>query len=852
MTDRKTLLAGAAPLALVLSALSPNAAAAADAAGDPQAATSVGTGASDESPEIIVTARHRTESSQAIPLAISVVGGDHIDNTGAFNVGRLTQLTPTLQFYSSNPRNTTVNIRGIGAPVGLTNDGIDQGVGIYVDDVYYSRAASATFDFLDVAQIEVLRGPQGTLYGKNTTAGAINITTRQPTFTPEVRAEASVGNLGFYQVKAAVSGPLSDTIAVRLAGSLTRRDGTIHNVTTGIDNNSQDNNGLRAQVLWKPSDRLRITLAGDYNQQDPSCCATVFVRYGATQKAANRQYPQIYDVAAHVAPGTNAYLTNPANLNPFNRVTDLDTPLQAKNKIGGASLKAALDIGKGTLTSIGAWRFWDWDPSNDRDFTAFPITTKSQNPSKQKQFTYELRYNQHSSALDFQVGTFFYYQHVATNGLQQQGTAATKWLLNPSASATNVYNLDAANGGIINGLTSVNTIRLKNTSWSIYGQASWRPLPGLTIQPGARLNYDKKTGLYSSRIFTGPSALQGGGRELTQADFAVLNIPSASQTQAQKITAAQLGVLAPESFSPSFDKWNLSYDITVSYDLARDVHLYATYSKTFQTGGINLNGVPVDTTTGLPQTAQFATVQPESVHHYEAGVKSQWWDRKLTTNLAVFRTDIGNYQAIVNNGAVSSLRGYVANAASVRTQGVEVDFSARPTERFNLYGNFALTDAKYRSFPNAPCPPELSGGGSGTPIGAPGVPGGNSPASCDISGQRLPGVSKISFSWGAEANQPVTIAGKDGQVYLGIDGSYRSGWSSNATPSAYTWVHGYSLTNLRAGFRTTHGIDVYGWVRNVLNTRYYDLLQVAPSNVGEIVGTPGDPRTFGGTVRLQF
>ena len=127
-----------------------------------------------------------------MPIAVAVVSAEQLNATGAFNVGRLQQLTPTLQFTSSNPRNTAVNIRGLGAPFGLTSDGFEQGVGIYVDDVYYSRVASATFDFLDVAQIEVLRGPQGTLYGKNTTAGAINITTNQPSFDFEGRAEVSL------------------------------------------------------------------------------------------------------------------------------------------------------------------------------------------------------------------------------------------------------------------------------------------------------------------------------------------------------------------------------------------------------------------------------------------------------------------------------------------------------------------------------------------------------------------------------------------------------------------------------------------------------------------------------------
>jgi iron complex outermembrane receptor protein len=831
MTLRPSLLTGAAALALLSGTTSAAFAAPVDAApagqaqqtqtppSTPDTTTAAGTGASD-SGDIVVTARHRTESSQAVPLAISVIGGDHIDNTGAFNVGRLQQLTPTLQFYSSNPRNTTVNIRGIGAPVGLTNDGIDQGVGVYVDDVYYSRAASATFDFLDVAQIEVLRGPQGTLYGKNTTAGAINITTRQPTFDFEGRAEVTLGNYGFKQAKAAVSGPLSDKLAVRLAISETSRNGTVYNVTTKAWNNDQDNLGLRAQLLWKPTDNLKVTLAGDFNRQDPTCCATVFVRYGPTQKAANRQLPTLLTAAGYTIPSTD----------PFARITDLDAQLRAQNKIGGASLKAELGLGKGTLTSISAWRFWDWNPSNDRDFIGLPITTLSQNPSKQQQFTEELRYNQHSDKLDFQVGTFFYYQKINTDGTQQQGSAATRWLLAPSTSASNPYNQD-----VLNGLTSTNTIRLRNTSFSIYGQASWRPLPGLTIQPGARLNYDKKTGSYDSVI--------------TDASGAVLPLALLSTgTPAQK---AQLGVLAPESFAASFGKWNFSYDLTVSYDLARDVHAYATYAKTFQTGGINLNGVPADATTGLP-LLQFATVQPESVHHYEVGLKTQWWDRKATLNLAAFRTDIGNYQAIVNNGSVSALRGYVANAGSARTQGLEIDSSLRPSERFNVYFNGAITDATYRSFTNAPCPPELSGGGSGTVIGAPGVPGTNSPATCDISGQRLPGVSKYSLSWGAEVNQPLTLLGKEGQIYLGVDGSWRSRFSSNASPSIYTWIDGYSLTNFRVGFRAGKGLDVYGWVRNAFDTHYYELLQVAPSNVGLVVGNVGDPCTFGGTIRLAF
>ena len=157
---------------------------------------------------VVVTARRVEEVAQEVPIPVSVVSGDLVADAGAFNVNRLKELIPTVQFYSTNPRNSAINIRGLGAPFGLTNDGIEPGVGLYIDGVFYARPAAATLDFLDVERIEVLRGPQGTLFGKNTTAGAINVTTRKPSFTPETDFELNYGNLGFVQAKASITGPL--------------------------------------------------------------------------------------------------------------------------------------------------------------------------------------------------------------------------------------------------------------------------------------------------------------------------------------------------------------------------------------------------------------------------------------------------------------------------------------------------------------------------------------------------------------------------------------------------------------------------------------------------------------------
>lgn len=819
MITRTLLLASATFLSL----LSTPAIAQSSEAVTPVAALDESVEGSADSDAIVVTARRREETAQEVPLAISVINANSIEATGNFNIVKLQQLTPTLQVYSSNPRNTAVNIRGIGAPFGLTSDGFEQGVGIYVDDVYNARVATATFDFLDVAQVEVLRGPQGTLYGKNTTAGAINITTNQPTFDFEGRAEVTAGNLEFKQAKLAVSGPITDKVAARIAVSTTRRRGTIFNVTSRRDINEQDNIGVRTQILIKPNEDLSITLAGDYSRQEPECCGTVFVRVGPTQRLITRQYDAL----------TAAQNYTVVSRNPFDRLTDIDANLRAGNEIGGASLKVNLDLGKGALTSITAWRFWDWQPENDRDFTGLDIVTASNNPSQQDQYSQEIRYNYEGDKFDFVVGAFAFNQRIDTQGLEQQGKAASRF---------NLTGALAANPAVLAGLTARNTQVLKSTSGALFGQISWRLTDRLNVQPGVRLNYDKKTGFYQRRVF------DGAGVEISCFNPA----PAAGS-----IRAAQCGIYQPQLSAPSVKDYNFSYDLNLNYEVADNVLAYATYAKSFKTVGINQNGLPIDAAGNPIQAA--GVIKPESVNHYEAGIKTQFWGRKATFNIAAFRTDIKNFQATVFNGQLGVLRGFLANAGKVRTQGIETDFSIRPSERFTAYLNSAYTDAKYVRFVDAPCPPELSGGTLATaanppsPAGRPGTAASPSfsPANCDISGQRLPGVSKLALSYGAEVNVPATLLAKEGQIYFGVDGNYRSTFSSNPSRSIYTDIKGYAVTNLRFGFRGEN-VDIFGFVRNAFDVNYFEQLQVAPSNIGLVVGQLGDPRIWGGTIKFNF
>ncbi|MEH3099497.1 TonB-dependent receptor [Sphingomonas adhaesiva] len=767
--------------------------------------------------DVVVTARRRSEQVQNVPIPISVVGVKELDNTGSFNVARLQQLQPTLQFYSTNPRNSSVNIRGLGAPLGLTNDGIEQGVGVYIDQVYLSRVAAATLDFLDVQQIETLRGPQGTLYGKNTVAGAISITSKAPSFTFEGRAEVTAGNLAFKQAKASISGPLGDTVAVRLGLSTTDRRGTIYNVRTGTYVNSQDNLGVRGALLWKASDTLNVTLSGDYSRQDPQCCAQIFVRVGSTQRPVNRQFDALAAALNYEPPSRNA----------FDRVTDLDAQLQARNVLGGVSLRGELQLGEGTLTSVTAWRFWDWLPANDRDFTGLPITTLSQNPTRQDQFTQEFRYAGEGEGFNYVAGLFAFYQDIHTTGTQRQGSAASRWLINPSSALAN-------DPSVLDGLTASNDIRLKNFSGAAFGKLNWDVTDQVTLSPGVRLNYDDKVGSYVSIVRDAQGNL----------------VPATGGTARQ---AAQRDAIQPQAFEgEAYRAWNVTYDVTASYKPSRDILIYGTYGHTFKSGGLNLNGVPV--VNGVVQT-QLAQIAPEKVDHFEIGAKSQFWDRRITLNVTGFWTQIKDYQAVVNNQSTSTLRGYLANAGKVRVRGVEADVSVRPSDRLNLYVNSAITDGRYLDFRNAPCPPELSGGPAapiGSAGGAAGVPGAASPVVCDISGQWLPGISRAAFSYGGEYNVPATLFGQQGEAYVGVDANSRSKFSSNASRSIYTDIDGYTLANFRLGYRTDSGVNVFGWVRNAFDNKYYEVLATTPGNTGLIAGNVGDPRTYGITVGASF
>jgi iron complex outermembrane recepter protein len=743
---------------------------------------------------VIVTARRVEEVAQEVPIPVSVVGGNRVADAGAFNVNRLKEQIPTVQFYSTNPRNSSVQIRGLGAPFGLTNDGIEPGVGLYIDGVFYARPAAATLDFLDVDRIEVLRGPQGTLFGKNTTAGAINIATRKPTFVRETDFELNYGNIGFVQAKGSIAGPLLSTLAGRLSFSGTQRDGTLFHTVTRKHLNNLNNLGLRGQLLFTPTDRAAITLAVDHTRQRPEGFTQVVAGVAPTLRPANRQYPQIASDLGYAPPSFNA----------FDRLTDVDTPMRSYQDLGGTSVSLDWRLGPGRLTSTTAYRYWDWRPSNDRDFIGLAVTPVSAAPSNQNQWTQEIRYAG-GIARDVNIvgGAFFFRQALdsAPSFKQEQGDAAARFLLAPTAAA--------ATPGLLDGYGFNQYLKFRNVSAALFGQLEWSVTDRLRLLPGLRFNYDQKDVDFDQQVYGG------------------------LQTTDSALIALQRSILAPQTYSADVEDNNLSGQLTLAYRVGTGINTYATYATGFKSVGLNLNGVPTDALDRPVLSA--ATVRPEDVRHIEVGLKTDPFPG-VTANLTVYDTEVEDFQTQVVNAGVGVLRGYLANAEKARVRGAEFDGNARVGDNLAFFGAAAYTDGKYVSFPDAPPPLEDTGG----------------PQVKDISGSDLPGISKWALALGGEYVSPGTILGRQGEFFGAIDASYRSAFSSSATASRYLVVEGYSLLNARIGFRWADGWTLSLWSRNLLDKDYFELLTAVPGNTGLFVGQPGDRRTGGLMMRITL
>ena len=534
-----------------------------------------------------------------------------------------------------------------------------------------------------------------------------------------------------------------------------------------------------------------LTLAVDHTRQRPEGFTQVVAGVAPTLRPANRQYPKIAADLGYTPPSFNA----------FDRLTDVDTPLRSHQDLGrrrgharleARSRPADLDDGLALLGLEPVKRSRLHRPASD-DGVGGTVAAAAMDAGG------ALR-RRSSRNLNLVAGVFAFQQSLVSDPSfkQEQGSAAARFLLAPTPAA--------ATPGLLDGYGFDQYVDFGNVSAAVFAQLTWSVTDRLRLLPGLRLNYDQKDVDFDQQVYGG------------------------LQTSDPALIALQRSIFAPQAYTADVDDTNLSGQLTAAYRVSDRVHTYATYATGFKSVGLNLNGLPADAL-GRP-ILSTAVVKPEDERHVEVGIKTQPF-QGVTANLTAFNTTIKDFQAQVVNADVGVLRGYLANAEKVRVRGAEFDGQARIGRRGALYAAVAYTDGIYVSFPDAPPPLEDTGG----------------PQVKDISGSVLPGISKWAWSLGGEYANPATVAGKSGELFGGLDLSYRTEFSSSSSASRYLVAPAYSLLNARAGFRWSGDWALYVWSRNLLDEQYYELLTAAPGNTGLFVGQPGEGRAIGVTLR---
>jgi iron complex outermembrane receptor protein len=622
--------------------------AAASGAADPQAEAAGGSAEAfvGAVQTVLVTTRRRVESSQNVPTPMTVLGEDALDGSRTYRVQDLQQLLPSTTINYVHARQLSFAVRGLGN--NPASDGLEGSVGIYLDNVYLARPGMAAFDALDVQQLELLRGPQGTLFGKNTTAGVLNISTKKPAFTPERSVELSAGQFGYAQGKLVLSGPVSDTTAYRLSAYKTHDDGYITNRYNGDKVQGGDRQGLRGQVLYEPGRNFSLRVIADYNEESSNNGTLVFYSAGPSGRA----------IAQAALVGATPVL------DPTARAVSLDAGSSVTVHQGGVSAEAKWTFADAAkLTSVTAWRRWNFVPHNE-DGLPVPITLNVGASANHEQFTQELRWSTPSGrAVESVFGAYYYYQELSNNSFTVNGPLADIYNGNPAGAWANV--------------SSNAPGQLRVNSYALFGQSTWHATDRLDLTAGVRASYEDKWARVIRYAPTGGAAVAGAALAARNGRYGAFDSGDLTLTQSSPTALLSAG-----------------------YKLRPEVLLYASLSHGEKSGGINL-AVP-----GAGGVASML-VGAERANALELGVKSTLLDNRLQLNGNLFTTIVHGYQS--NAYDPVSRTSYLTNAGDVRSRGLEVEAIATPFRGLTLRANGSFNDVSYLRYTNAPCAPEKAG-----------------------------------------------------------------------------------------------------------------------------------------------
>jgi hypothetical protein len=816
--------------------------------------------------EIVVTATKREQTLQDVPVAVTVTPVETIQKASIQDITDLASIVTSLRVTTlQTSTQTNFVIRGFGN--GANNPGIEPSVGVFIDGVYRSRSAGAIGDLIDVSRVEVLRGPQSTLFGQNASAGVISVVTQKPQFEWSGLVEGTLGNYNQQILKSKVTGPISDTVAFSLTSTLNKRDGYFRELVTNTYINDRDRSDVRGQLLWKASDALEVRFVADLSNIDELCCGVSNLLNGPT--GAVIQSPI---VNGRIYPG----VANAAGA-PYDRAAYLNKLPRNIVKNSGFSLHLDWDLGDFNLASITSSRNQKTSFDYDFDFTSGSLGEYNVNTGDIDTVTQELRLSYDAGgAIRGLVGAYYFDEKVKYDNTILLGTAFRNYAgvltnpTNPAAGLQTFPSLEAALGLPVgtffraNTGTTINT-KQDNDAYNLFGQLDFDINDRVTLTAGAAYTNTKKDvnfAVTNSEAFSGVDLVQlgfaqifgalTGGRAPTPANFAAFPAQAslADTASVQACVAGQpafpagplcnsgLALYALQFLSPvvpyaeSSDDSKTTYTVRLAFEASDNLNVYGGISTGFKATSWNLSrdskpfapATPARSPLGgavNPWYPRYGTryALPEESTVKEIGVKGRW--ERVAVNFALFDQEIKNFQANTFLGT-----GFVlGNAGKQSTQGFELETQFKLSNAWQLDFSTTYLDPNYDSYPNAQGP-------NGTQ---------------DLSGRRPAGIHEWSVSTGLTYNW--SVGAVDG--FARADYLYESKVQAVDNLPMSLASRQVNTLNASVGF-AREGWDFMVWGRNLTDDNYLLSAFPAVAQTGSFSGYPNQPRTYGVTVRKNF
>ena len=856
--------------------------------------------------DIVVTATRRNEALSDVPIAVSAVTSASLRNSGATDVRQLNQLSPSLLVSSttSEAGAAVARIRGIGT-VG-DNPGLESSVAVFIDGVYRSRTGTGLTELGAIDRIEVLRGPQGTLFGRNTSAGLIHVITAGPSFEEAGTAEFSYGNFDYWRGQIGLTGPINEKIAYRIDGVYAKRDGFMTDVVSGRDVNDRDRWIVRGQLLFEPSDRLSVRIIGDYADRDEECCAAVYL--------TPRNFSRNPDGSIAYSPSTMAGLirllagrADAVGNEPFDRETAITPGRSYRSDVRDWGLSGELnyDLEFAELTSITAYRDWRYIRGQDADFNPLDLLVRADDGGYRqsfKTFTQELRLQGETGKLDWLVGGYFANEKLSLNDNLRYGadygrfysclvTSQIPGAFNPAAPLCNgtpgLPQLGPAGGIVQAALTTLGSItgadsgidryRQDSRNYAFFTHNVFRVTDRLSLTAGLRYTNERKK---LDASFNGSPAARAACFQNAAALAPLAATPLAALASGiQSFTCAPIVPVAPGTGIVDTKKEDqLTGTAVVSFRPIDQLLTYASYSKGYKAGGFNLDRAPLlftSLTPGAVATGALLRFEPEKVDAFEIGAKYN--GRGFDLNVAAFYQLFDSFQLNTFSGTnfvVANIEGCSALAggdgsdsdgiagnsactgktkAGVVSKGVEIEAFMRPSPFFMANLGFTLADTKFRS--------NISGAnGSSLP-----------PGFFQVPGSRLANAALYTVTGAFGWTPPIGNAGLSGLLYA--DFRYQSEINTGSDLDLEKVQTGVMTVNARLGLRgPEERWAIEFWAQNLFDEDYRQIAFDAPVQPGGAFNSirgvqqglqpsPGtqlftaflaEPRTYGVTVRTKF